>query len=154
MTRARIQLKFLTSNPTLLSTFHLDLLFLSVASATVKIEDKVVVVIVKALFKYKNIAPAIEEFIIWSCLERELKHHSEWQGGVVSSPGWRRSALGIDLWTWKSHRRKSEACPGMPPPSWHIKYYQVIFFTLFNLLTRIPMRFHYQTYLADEELRW
>lgn len=64
MTRARIQLKFLTSNPTLFSAFSLDLLFLT----TVKIE--VVVVVVKDLFKYMNIAPASEEFIIQLSGER------------------------------------------------------------------------------------
>lgn len=46
MTRARIQLKFLTLNPTLFSAFHLDLLLLGVAGGTVKIEDKVVAVVV------------------------------------------------------------------------------------------------------------
>lgn len=64
MTKARIHLKFLTLTPTLFSTFYIDLLFL----ATVKVEDKVVVVVVvivvKDLLKYKDIAPAIEEFII------------------------------------------------------------------------------------------
>lgn len=45
MTRARIQLKFLTLNSTLFPTFHLDLLLLGVAGGTVKIEDKVVVVL-------------------------------------------------------------------------------------------------------------
>lgn len=44
VTWGRIQPKFLTSNPMLFSAFHLDLLRLGMAGATIKIEDKVVVV--------------------------------------------------------------------------------------------------------------
>lgn len=46
MTKARIHLKFLTLTPTLFSTFYVDLLF-----PATKVEDKVVVVVVKDLFK-------------------------------------------------------------------------------------------------------